>query len=207
MTRKKRDTSRKRAELVAAAIEAFQAEGYDNTSMDRIAEVAGASKRTLYNHFPSKEALFSAVVDEFLSQASELKRIPYDPDRGLEEQLLAFADAKMEVLKDPDWTGFMKVGLGVLVRDPELARETMARAQGGDDHLVPWLEAATADGRLSVDDPQLAAQLFWSTVSGAFFWPHLLGAGMSSEEATRFKSEMIRLFLTTYAPEGSPVLS
>ena len=200
MRRKKRDTSRKRAEIVSAAIRAFQEDGYGNTSMDRIAEVAGASKRTVYNHFPSKEALFGAVVDEFLSQAVEFKRIPYDPDLGLEEQLDRFAAAKMEVLKDPNWTGFMKVGLGVLVHDAELARTTMARVQGEEDHLVPWLEAATQDGRLSVPDPQLAAQLFWSAVAGAFFWPHLVEADMSPPEAKRFKAELIRSFLATYAP-------
>jgi AcrR family transcriptional regulator len=49
--------------------------------MARIAEVAGASKRTVYNYFLSREALFQAVFVEFLAEASKLKAIPYDDDK------------------------------------------------------------------------------------------------------------------------------
>lgn len=57
-------TDRKRAAIVDAAIEAFLASGYDATSMDRIAAHAGVSKRTVYNHFPSKDALFVAILQK-----------------------------------------------------------------------------------------------------------------------------------------------
>ena len=73
MPRKKRDTSRKRESIIDAAIRAFQEDGFDNTSMDRIAEVAGASKRTVYNHFESKEDLFGAVVERFMGEAPKSK--------------------------------------------------------------------------------------------------------------------------------------
>ena len=53
----------KRDIILDAATMAFRDEGYECTSMDRIAELAGASKRTVYNHFGSKEALFQAVVE------------------------------------------------------------------------------------------------------------------------------------------------
>ncbi|HCT25152.1 MAG TPA: TetR family transcriptional regulator, partial [Stenotrophomonas sp.] len=42
-------TDRKREAIVRAAVEEFRASGYEATSMDRIAEVAGVSKRTVYN--------------------------------------------------------------------------------------------------------------------------------------------------------------
>lgn len=57
-------TDRKRDAIVRAAVEEFRASGYEATSMDRIAEAAGVSKRTVYNHFPSKEALFSMILEE-----------------------------------------------------------------------------------------------------------------------------------------------
>ena len=76
----------------------------------------------------------------------------------------------MKILDDPAWMGLMKVGLGVFVRDPDLARRTMTQAEAGENHLARWLQAAAEDGRLRVDDPELAAQVFWAMVSGAFFW-------------------------------------
>ena len=54
--RKKRDTSKKRLAILDGAIRVFIENGYETSSMDRIAEAAGVSKRTVYNHFPSKEA-------------------------------------------------------------------------------------------------------------------------------------------------------
>jgi TetR/AcrR family transcriptional regulator of autoinduction and epiphytic fitness len=199
MSRKQRDTSKKRAEIVAAAIQAFQAEGYDNTSMDRIAEVAGASKRTVYNHFPSKEELFSAAIEVFLDRATELKKVVYDRKRSLEEQLRDFAEAKSALLRDQEWIGFVRVGLGVLVRDPELAQATISRAQADEDHLVAWLKDATADGRLAVNDPELVAQLFWSTLAGGLFWPHVLKAPMRPSQEKRLKEELVRSVIEGYA--------
>lgn len=49
--------------LLAAAKRVFLARGYDGASMDEIAAAAETTKRTLYNHFPSKEKLFEAMAD------------------------------------------------------------------------------------------------------------------------------------------------
>ena len=199
MARKQRDTSKKRNSIVDAAIQAFQEEGYDNTSMDRIAEVAGASKRTVYNHFASKEALFEAVIDRFMTEASELKAIPYDPEASLEAQLAEFASAKLRILDDPAWMGLMRVGMGVFVRDPELAKRTMTQAEEGEDHLAKWLQAATEDGRLAVDDPNLGALVFWSMVSGAIFWPSAMQGPMDPRFVQAITEELVRVFLSAYS--------
>ena len=193
-----RDTSRKRDSILDAALQAFQDEGFDNASMDRIAEIAGASKRTVYNHFASKDALFKAVINRFMGEISALKQIPYDAERSLEEQLAQFAEAKLRILDDPAWLGLFKVGLGVLIRDPELARESLAQAETGEDYLVLWLQAATADGRLFVAEPELAAEVFWAMLSGAFIWPHLLQGPMEAAHIQSLKEELIQIFLARY---------
>jgi len=198
--RKKRDTSEKRGSIISAAIEAFQAEGYDNTSMDRIAELAGASKRTVYNHFPTKEALFEAVFDRFLGEVMALKRIPYDAELSLAEQLGDFAAAKLRVLDDPVWLGLMRMALGVFVRDPEVARATLACAAAGEDHLAAWLEAAAAADRLTVQNSKLSAEVFWGMVSGGLLWPQVVQGPMPRPEAKVLETELIRTFLAGLSP-------
>ena len=49
MTAPLRLTDRKREAIVAAAITEFRANGFEVTSMDKIAATAGVSKRTVYN--------------------------------------------------------------------------------------------------------------------------------------------------------------
>ncbi|MCF5632840.1 TetR family transcriptional regulator, partial [Pseudomonas syringae] len=55
MTAPMRLTDQKREAIVLAAIAEFGDRGFEITSMDRIAARAEVSKRTVYNHFPSKE--------------------------------------------------------------------------------------------------------------------------------------------------------
>lgn len=201
MTGKKRDTSRKRSTILDAAAQAFTQDGYDNTSMDWIAELAGASKRTVYNHFPSKEELFRAVLDRFFKEVQALKQIQYDPQKSLEAQLEAFADAKMEVSRNPAWLGLLKVTTTVFITNPDLAVETIQQAEEGGDSLVAWLEAAHGDGRLIVEDPQMAAELFWAMVGGTFFWPSIFLGPMKAKKSAALKKEMIGMFLSRYQPE------
>ena len=52
----------KRQQILDAATRVFLARGYGETSMDRVAQESGAARRTLYNQFKSKEALFEAMV-------------------------------------------------------------------------------------------------------------------------------------------------
>jgi len=55
------DAQRNREKVLRAAREAFAASGY-GVPLDAIAALAGVGPGTVYRHFPSKEALFEAVV-------------------------------------------------------------------------------------------------------------------------------------------------
>jgi TetR/AcrR family transcriptional regulator of autoinduction and epiphytic fitness len=134
-----------------------------------------------------------------MEETVPLKHIPYSPKRPLTAQLGAFADAKLAVVKNPTWLGTMKVTVGVFISNPNLAREVMKLAEDEEDYLVTWLEAADADGRLNVPDPTFAADLFWSMVSGALFWPVLFFGAHSIAKTKALKKEIIDMFLTRYA--------
>src|SRR5579859_6352593 len=54
----------RRRQLLTAAQEVFVAQGYHAAAMDEIAERAGVSKPVLYQHFPSKQDLYLALLDE-----------------------------------------------------------------------------------------------------------------------------------------------
>src|SRR3954454_24926319 len=67
-----RRVARSGAAVLEAATTLFLRNGYGATSMDDIAETAGVSKRTVYNNFTDKEALFREVVMAATGIAEEL---------------------------------------------------------------------------------------------------------------------------------------
>jgi TetR/AcrR family transcriptional regulator of autoinduction and epiphytic fitness len=188
----------KRDIILDAATAAFRDEGYECTSMDRIAELAGASKRTVYNHFRSKEALFQAVVERLFDHVAALKKVEWDPSRPLEHQLADFARAKSLVADDDASLCLMRVVLGVFIKQPELVREAIARAAEDDDTLARWLRRAHDAGRLTVEDPELAANIFWGMAGGALFWPQLLEGRMDPQERDKLTHEVVQTFLARY---------
>ncbi len=198
MTPTKRDTSKKRESILDGAQQVFLDVGYDNASMDRIAEIAGASKRTVYNHFASKEELFKAVQYRILMASFALKQVMYDPKLPLREQLDKFADAKMEFIRNPVWLGMLKVTTSVFINYPDLVREIIMQIEDHENTLAVWLKEADKDGRLKVLDPELATQVFWTMMGGAFLLPGIIYGSMDLEEASIMKQELIETFLARY---------
>ena len=61
----------RRRQLLDAAKEVFVARGYHAAAMDEIAERAGVSKPVLYQHFPGKQELYLALLDESVDRLVE----------------------------------------------------------------------------------------------------------------------------------------
>ncbi len=57
--------------ILTKALELFSERGYDAVSVDEIAKAVGIKAPSLYNHFPSKKAIFLAIVESIQSQYDE----------------------------------------------------------------------------------------------------------------------------------------
>lgn len=197
-TVKKRDTSRKRESILNGAIEVFTEMGYDNASMDKIADIAGVSKRTVYNHFLNKENLFQEVVAKFLAEQQILKQIDYDPAKSLEDQLTAFANAELFLINSPSRLGLSRVLTSVFIRDIDYARMTRAKYASPHEPFIKWLLAAHEDNKLQIDNPPLAARVFYAMIEGALTWPALFQQGVITENVKPLIDELLRTFITRY---------
>jgi hypothetical protein len=101
-------------------------------------------------------------------------------------------------VNNPDWLSLMRITAGVFISHPQLAHETMTKIKETEDTLISWLEAAHDQKRLNVPNPKLTANLFWSMVSGAFFWPAIFQEPMTASEIKQIQSELITTFLARY---------
>lgn len=57
-----------RRRILQAAVEQFTHNGYEASSVDEICSLAGVSKGAFYHHFPSKQALFLALLQDWVHQ-------------------------------------------------------------------------------------------------------------------------------------------
>jgi AcrR family transcriptional regulator len=60
-----------RDKILQAALEVFAQKGYHRALVDDIVRVSRTSKGAVYHHFPNKEALFLALVDDFAGRLAE----------------------------------------------------------------------------------------------------------------------------------------
>ena len=193
-------TDRKRAAILDAAVAEFRESGYEATSMDRIAASAGVSKRTVYNHFPSKEVLFTRILEQMWERGADGLDIPYRADRPLRAQLLELVEQKMRLLHDPSFTDLARVAIAAGVHNPELARELIARMGVREEGLTAWVRAAAADGRLKAPDPVFASMQLQSLVKGFAFWPQIaMGQPpLTAAQQAQVTEAAVEMFLAYY---------
>jgi TetR/AcrR family transcriptional regulator, regulator of autoinduction and epiphytic fitness len=166
-------TDRKRAAIVEAALTEFRANGFEATSMDRIAAAAAVSKRTVYNHFPSKDDLFEQILLELWNCSTALNAIAYRPELALREQLLALMRQKMLLLRDPYFLDLARVAIAEAIHTPQRAQDMVSRLSSKEEGVSVFVRAAQADGKLKAGDPAFMAMTLQGQLKSFAFWPQV----------------------------------
>ncbi|WNW14185.1 TetR/AcrR family transcriptional regulator [Pseudomonas sp. DTU_2021_1001937_2_SI_NGA_ILE_001] len=205
MTTPMRLTDHKREAIVLAAIAEFRDRGFEVTSMDRIAARAEVSKRTVYNHFPSKEELFAEILRRLWSCAAPAPDAAYHSDRGLREQLRELLLGKMATLNDPHFLDLARVAFGATIHSPDRAQTWVNRLNEREEAFTVWIRAAQQDGRLKPLDPEFAATQIHALLKSFAFWPQVtLNAELlSAEKQHQVVESALDLFLGWYEVPGA----
>ena len=135
--------------ILAAADKLFYRQGIRAVGVDAVAAEAGVSKRTLYNHYPSKDALIAAYLTARFQ--------PLAPsDKPAREQLLGAYDRLERIIADGSFRGCPYVNAVTELGDPKHAAAGIAIQFKEQRRL--WYRALLE--RLGVRDPDtLATQL------------------------------------------------
>ncbi|BDZ68343.1 TetR/AcrR family transcriptional regulator [Methanobacterium ferruginis] len=109
-------------EITQAAIDVFLEKGYENTTMEAIAQKAGVSKGGLYHHFQSKDMILIMANDKISEKIEELM-----DDAGkfssVKEGLLFYIENYLRYwLEHPNETAFLFLSLGKILDNPELLK-------------------------------------------------------------------------------------
>jgi len=94
--RRQREKEQRKTAIIDAAERLFYEKGFDNVTMDEIAEAVELSKSSLYVHFKNKDSLFFAIVEryerEFLSDLSRRLEKPATGREKLQEVIRCNVD-------------------------------------------------------------------------------------------------------------------
>ena len=200
MTAPQRLTDRKREAIIQAAIAEFRANGFEITSMDKIAATAGVSKRTVYNHFPSKEELFAEILNQLWDRVTAEQETPYSPDLPLREQMKRILSAKLDMMGDDNFLDLARVAIAAAIHSPERAQSMVARMGEREEGLTVWIRAAQTDGRLKAVAPEFAAQQIQGLLKSFAFWPQIsMGQpGLTAEMQNTVVEAALDMFLASY---------
>ncbi|PSC03072.1 TetR/AcrR family transcriptional regulator [Alsobacter soli] len=195
---------RRRAEILQAAAEVFVRSGYAGATVDEIANVAQASKATIYSFFGDKAALFAAVIVE---RAESVLALDLGASGGdVEAALARFARRYIAAVLSPEILGLYRLVIAEGPRFPDIAR---AFFSGGPERIAAQLGAQferwRAAGLLAVDDPLREATRFLETLRGDLHLRAL--AGLLSEPPEREVALRIAEALSRidFTPPGVPI--
>ena len=194
----------KREAIQDAAKRAFLAFGVQGTSMDKLAEMAEVSKRTVYNHFATKEALVLHMLSELWTRTMVDADVPYSPDEPLQDQLLRIVEAEIELVSGEEFLGLSRAAAEYYMFQPDKLQDAMAEFPNDATALHRWLEAAMDDRRLRRADVAVAFEQLHSLVKGVCYWPQLFGLKpeITDEEKRRLAKESVAMFLDHYRIEA-----
>lgn len=187
---KTRGHQRKRVAILSAARAEFLLSGFEAAGVDAIAARAGVSKQTLYNHFGSKEALFSQVVDQVVESVHE-RLAEGEPAAA---SVIESAETLADFLMREETVSLYRLALLENERHPDLARQLNQRAEAP---LVDRVRQAVRADR-SLEDAQVEA-ITAGIVGGVkhvTLWPRLTGNAEDTPDPRTVASTVITLVST-----------
>ncbi|GAA3564788.1 TetR/AcrR family transcriptional regulator [Amycolatopsis ultiminotia] len=193
-----------RQKVLDAAVAVFLERGFEQCSMEQIAAAAGVVRRTVFNLFESKEALFRAAVEQAwaampIAEIGADEEAFADPVAGLTRMGLAISD----FWAPPAAVAMVRLVIGESRRFPQLAQDYLSLGK------LPALSALTGylgewdrRGELSVPDPDLAARQFIGMINEPLLWFRVLGqpGAPARKRRTHVVHEAVHTFLARYRP-------
>jgi AcrR family transcriptional regulator len=144
----------------------FAEQGYDATGVAEICEKAGVSKGAFYHHFPTKQAVFLALLDGWLAGLDQ-DLLTQSPSATVPDHLVAMAGRAREVFTMAD--GRLSIFLEFWAqarKDPEIWSRTVAPFRRYRDIFAGLIRRGIEEQSLRPVDPVAAASALVSLAVG-----------------------------------------
>jgi len=171
-TRKEEERLRRRRLILDVAEQIISGVGFENTTMDQIAEEADVGKGTLYLHFKSKSEIFLAICERGSSRLNKKMARVLTRDIGGLEMVRGIGNTYLRFVQDnPQYFYAFNYYEGMLaddeMRNSHIAEMCEENAREGMTYIVRALQVGMQDG--SIDDsfdPKQLGVMIWGASRG-----------------------------------------
>lgn len=187
----------RRQAVLDAAMRLFLAHGFSATSLDKIIEQAGGSRRTIYETFGSKEGLLQAVVTDSCQEL--LAHLDADAmmDMPPRQALTYIGELFLAALIDTRRAALFRLVVAESAQAPELGRLFMASGPHQSQKIViDYLNSAIAAGDLLIENPAIAAAQFLEMVKAELYYRALFYGEIADKKTRRrYVDSAVNIFL------------
>ncbi len=192
---------RRRAEILHAALRAFQAKGYYSTTLDDIADSLGLTKTALYHYFPDKESILWECHQESLAELERIIEGAGEFDSAV-EQLAYVIREHVRVMTDTLQGSPLAFEVGAFSPERQqaivTARDTYERAVRG------IITRGIADEEFRKVDPKVAVFAILGSINWIARWYHPEGTLKAPDLGRQFSDYLVR-GLTCAEPSPFPL--
>ena len=145
--------------MIAAAASLFAAKGFNGTTTKEIARAAGVSEALVFKHFPTKHALYGAILAEKVT-IDELLGAVEESAKKRDDRRVFTLIAGFRIIPNVDST-FLRLLLFSALEGHELSQMFFGKHHRVlYDHLAAYIEARIGEGAFREVDPLIAARAF-----------------------------------------------
>ena len=195
----------KRAAILQAAKRLFPENGFDGTSMDAIAAMAGVSKLTVYSHFTDKETLFTEAVREKCSEQMPNELFVANLSGSMRDQLLAIARAFFALVTSDESIALHRLLTTGAGGSAKLAlRFWEAGPQTLQAEFAGFLCREVDAGLLDISDIKRAAAQFFCLLKGDLHARQLCGCAelmITQADIDQHLEATVDMFIRAYRPQ------
>ena len=183
----------RQASLISAAASLFATNGFRGTTTKQIALAAGVSEALLFKHFPTKRALYSAILSE-KTHYTGLQESVEEAAANREDKRLFMLLAGYRIRKEADPILFRLLLFSALEGHAMSDMFFQQQYRVFHDLLADYIQQRIDEGAYRPVDPVLAARAFFGIIVHHRLLHDILGLPMHlTHEAT--VEEYVSLFL------------
>ncbi len=193
--------SRAADRILREAMRLFAERGYERTSIADIQAAAGLAPGSgaLYKHFPSKEAVLAAGLEDFVAGAERARELIRTVPGPAEDALGVLGRAAMQMLTDD--RDVMRIVWRELEQFPGLRDEIRERRmQSTYAAIADWLRERAGRGELRVQDPEATAAVLLGSLISFKLFQALFGESPARLDDERFVLAWLRVMLRGLLP-------